>query len=139
MAEPQSWEPTYGFCGMKTTDNEVLAKALESIRQRVCLYGGGRCDCKYGRDATAERQPSEASGCPEMIEVINRLMHRPNTFTEDGEAVLRRFTSALDETLTAFGIADPLRSAILGRFLWGHTGRIEDLAVASSGQVLKPT
>jgi hypothetical protein len=122
---------------MKTTDNEVLAKALEDIRRRICCYGGGtRCDCKYGRDVTAARQHSEASGCPEMIEVINRLMHRPNSFAEDAETVLRRFVSSLDETLTAVGIADPLRGAILGRFLYGHTGRIEDLA---KGQVLKPT
>ena len=131
MPEPdasQPWEPAYGFCGMCTTDNETLAKALEDIRRRICLYGGGRCDCKYGRDGTAERQGGEASGSLEMTELINRLMHRPTSFSEEAVVVLKRFTNAIDSTLKDVGITGPLRDQILTRFLFGQTGRFEDVS-----------
>jgi hypothetical protein len=76
------WEPLYGFCSVNEHSNESLARALEAIRRRICAYGGnGRCDCKYGRDATKQqRAGSEQTGCPELVEVIHRLLHRPETF-----------------------------------------------------------
>ncbi len=82
------WEPRYGFTDTNTTDNESLAAALESVRRRICVYGGSRhCDCKYGAKpregqlhAFGSYEPSEKNGCPELRELINRLLHRPDTF-----------------------------------------------------------
>lgn len=83
----EQWEPRYGFCAINKTDNVALAKALEDVRRRVCAYGGGpTCDCKYG--LTVEDKPfnvgevirgyngSEKTGCPELREMIHRLLHR---------------------------------------------------------------
>jgi hypothetical protein len=81
-AQVRDWEPEYGFCGGKTHDLEQLAYAVEMARRRVCAYSDGRhdarCDCKYrlpGRPVT-----SEQTGCPELRELVHRLLHRPETF-----------------------------------------------------------
>lgn len=80
-------EPTYGLTAGKGTDNVALAAALEHVRRRVCCYSMGhvRCDCKYG--VSIEDLPpgagdklnydygSEQTGCPELREVIYRLLH----------------------------------------------------------------
>lgn len=103
VSEP--WEPSYGFCAYNETDNVTLAKTLEAIRRMLCCYGGGsRCDCKYGLTVNEDLTPvefgfvdsngvgvnrftakytvgnSEQVGCPELREVINRLLHRPESF-----------------------------------------------------------
>ena len=96
------WEPSYGFCAYNETDAIALAMALESVRRGICAYGGGnRCDCKYGirpergaeihefgishPDKQAEGRMSfyrgvtgnsEQTGCPELREIIHRLLHR---------------------------------------------------------------
>lgn len=92
-----TWEPAYGFCGVITTDRVKLAKALEAVRRRVCSYGshGARgCDCKYGLTTTMPHDPqlTEQTGCPELRELINRLLHRPNTLVPSD-------MDALDELL----------------------------------------
>jgi hypothetical protein len=48
----------------------------------VCGYRySDRCDCKYGLvDAKYPGAGSEQTGCPELRELINRLLHRPETF-----------------------------------------------------------
>lgn len=77
------WEPAYGWCATGVTSNEDLASALESVRRQVCQYGSQgdqTCDCKYG--ATADEDSagnSERSGCPELRELIHRLLHLPGT------------------------------------------------------------
>jgi hypothetical protein len=97
---PSEWEPSYGFCASNETDTVALAMTLEALRRRICAYGGGnRCDCKYGlrvergavlrefgvtkgddkfdfayRGVTAYN--SEQTGCPELREMIHRLLHR---------------------------------------------------------------
>lgn len=92
MEKRFDWEPSYGFSASNKTDNEVLAAALEAVRRKICVYGGGDyCDCKYGIAATeptgqfssprAEQHGSEQSGCPELREMINRLLHRPSSFS----------------------------------------------------------
>jgi hypothetical protein len=88
MSETTTWEPGYGFCAANRTEREALAKALELVRRRICAYSWGierdeRCDCKYGADVTNPPQGigSEATGCPELREVIHRLLHRPESFT----------------------------------------------------------
>jgi hypothetical protein len=84
-----AWEPDYGFCAMKETANVELAEALEVVRRRVCAYNIGsserdvRCDCKYGA-STESRRSGEKTGCPELRELINRLLYRPASF--DGPA-----------------------------------------------------
>jgi hypothetical protein len=95
MSEKLDWEPSYGFCGVSTKANAKLAEALEAlealeaVRRRVCAYNMGlrnedvRCDCKYGIDLTTKRtMGSEQTGCPELRELINRLLHRPETFND---------------------------------------------------------
>lgn len=88
------WESTYGFCAYNETANEQLAATLEALRRKVCCYGGGDfCDCKYGlqaagptgrhgtwgdRDQT-NRRNHEQTGCPELREMIHRLLYRPET------------------------------------------------------------
>lgn len=81
------WEPSYGFCSWNTNDNVELAKTLEVIRRQVCAYNWGqvdgdvRCDCKYGLTlGTDTRFGSEQTGCPELRELIDRLLHRPESF-----------------------------------------------------------
>lgn len=100
LANVSEWEPSYGFCAMNETDRVALAMTLEAIRRQVCCYGGGnRCDCKYGlrvergaqlqefgvAPAEGERSiayrgirmgSSEQTGCPELREIIHRLLHR---------------------------------------------------------------
>lgn len=106
VENPSMWEPSYGFCASNESDRVVLAMTLEAIRRQVCCYGGGnRCDCKYGlmpdiyavvnefgitrgekspqRNALAGRDfyngtkgNSEQTGCPELRELIHRLLHR---------------------------------------------------------------
>ena len=81
------WEPSYGFCAYNNTDNEVMANTLEAIRRRICAYGGAdTCDCKYGLRAEGTQADwitdrpvqwhSEQTGCPELREMIHRLLHR---------------------------------------------------------------
>lgn len=86
------WEPSaYGFCAQVENDNESLASALEAIRRQVCAYGGrGVCDCKFGIEAIPLPKNflggrtinlgSEKTGCPELREMIHRLLYRPETF-----------------------------------------------------------
>jgi len=104
MKSVSEWEPAYGFCATNEHDRVALAMTLEALRRRVCSYGGGnRCDCKYGlrvdRGAVVhefgitppEGTPtdrarsmrysgtkgnSEQTGCPELREIIHRLLHR---------------------------------------------------------------
>lgn len=93
MEKKFEWEATYGFCAMNTSSNEHLAATLEAIRRTVCAYGGGDyCDCKYGLQAAGEtgryatyndrteRLLSEQTGCPELRELIHRLLYRTETF-----------------------------------------------------------
>jgi hypothetical protein len=83
------WEPMYGFCATNVHSNEDLAKALEAVRRRVCAYGGGHggCDCKYSRDASQQqRAGTEKTGCPELREIIHRLLHRPASFVPLSES-----------------------------------------------------
>jgi hypothetical protein len=133
--ETADWEPRYGFCGMNLNDNEVLARSLEAIRRNVCAYGGGdMCDCKYGRtvgdekfggkwgdskSGTARFFSSEQTGCPELREVINRLMHRPDTLGMGAdatrEAEQRGYSRAVKQfALTLEQMGDPRNAA---RFL----------------------
>ncbi len=80
-----SWEPDYGFCAENVHTNEELARALEKARRRVCAYGSvgdQGCDCKYGARPEGNRGTTEKTGCPELREVINRLLRRPDTFVE---------------------------------------------------------
>ena len=101
MNNVSEWEPDYGFCAMNETDRVALAMTLEALRRQVCCYGGGnRCDCKYGlrvergaellqfgvraADGSDKRfngrgvtmGNSEQTGCPELREIIHRLLHR---------------------------------------------------------------
>lgn len=85
------WEPSYGFCASNVSANEVLAETLEGLRRQVCAYGRGMngvsmCDCKYGRGVDSNPF-SEQTGCPELTELINRLLHRPATFGMGPDAV----------------------------------------------------
>jgi hypothetical protein len=96
MADKVDWEPSYGFCGMRETDRIALAEALELVRRRVCAYNMGihdgdvRCDCKYGASIKEKTSMgSERTGCPELREIINRLLHRPETLEDDPEYVYR--------------------------------------------------
>ena len=88
------WEPSYGFTGMNKTELVKLAEALELARRRVCAYNpppydsDRRCDCKYGASVKENQSMgSEQTGCPELRETINRLLHRIETF--DPEYVFR--------------------------------------------------
>ena len=91
MSNIGEWEPSYGFCAGNETDRVALAMTLEALRRQVCCYGGGnRCDCKYGlrvergavlKDFGIEgtgvhMSNSEQTGCPELRELIHRLLHR---------------------------------------------------------------
>lgn len=84
MDKAWGWEPGYGFCRHAVSSNTGLAAALEAVRRRICAYGSvgdDPCDCKYGAwpgDSTGTG--SEATGCPELREVIHRLLYRPGTF-----------------------------------------------------------
>lgn len=85
------WESTYGFTSINETPNEQLAATLEALRRKVCCYGGGDfCDCKYGLRAAGpskyvarpgedktDRSNYEQTGCPELRELIHRLLYRP--------------------------------------------------------------
>lgn len=86
MFEPEDkldWEPSYGFCATSTQDNVALATALEAVRRRICAYGpqARTCDCKFGISLDGIGY-SEQTGCPELREMIHRLLHRPGTFSE---------------------------------------------------------
>ncbi|WP_157368065.1 hypothetical protein [Alloactinosynnema sp. L-07] len=74
----------FGFCAFRTTSLRDLAAALEAVRRAVCAYGGdGRCDCKYGANPSTElRVGTERTGCPELRELIHRLLARPESLTE---------------------------------------------------------
>jgi hypothetical protein len=77
------WEPDYGFCAENLKTNRELAAALEKVRRKVCTNIGDGidgCDCKYGARPQGSRSSSEKTGCPELREVINRLLRRPETF-----------------------------------------------------------
>lgn len=81
------WEPSYGFCAENKTNVVELAEALELVRRRACAYnmdimnGDTPCDCKYGGSVKEKRSlGSERTGCPELREIINRLLHRPEIF-----------------------------------------------------------
>lgn len=80
------WEPDYGYCAENLKPNRELAAALEKVRRKVCVRiddGVNGCDCKYGgRPGDRRDSTSEKSGCPELREVINRLLRRPETFVE---------------------------------------------------------
>lgn len=79
------WEPDYGFAAENVHTNRELAAALENARRRVCAYrsaGDQTCDCKYGARPDGNCSSSEKTGCPELREVINRLLRRPETFVE---------------------------------------------------------
>ena len=82
------WEPSYGFCGLNTDPIEDLTYALELVRRRICAYNMGirqgdvSCDCKYGINENDRSMGSEATGCPELRELINRLIHRSETLTD---------------------------------------------------------
>lgn len=76
------WEPSYGFCAGRGTSNIALAEALEAARRRVCAYNWPpyesdvRCDCKYGSSVKEKTSyGSESTGCPELREMIYRLLH----------------------------------------------------------------
>lgn len=87
VPQPQEWEPLYGFCATNKHSNEDLAKALEAVRRRICAYGGnGRCDCKYGAHSTFTRRGREETGCPELAELIHRLLYRPESFADPSRA-----------------------------------------------------
>ena len=90
------WESNYGFTAMNVHSNEELAATLEQLRRQVCVYGGGDfCDCKYGLKAEGTTQDwmrargerrkwhGEQTGCPELRELIHRLLYRPETFQQD--------------------------------------------------------
>jgi hypothetical protein len=82
----EAWEPAYGFCATRDRDPRELAAALELIRRRVCAYGPNAktCDCKYGLGlrlldgdaSTYSGLSSEQTGCPELRELIHKLLHR---------------------------------------------------------------
>lgn len=84
------WEPASGFCALNRNSNIELAAALEVVRRKICAYNMGtrdkdvRCDCKYGATPEEARYiGSENTGCPELREVIYRLLHAPESFGED--------------------------------------------------------
>lgn len=111
QTEPLEWEPNYGFIAYNVHPNEELAAALEAVRRRICGYGGNRCDCKYGLRPDDRPRTSEATGCPELTEVINRLLHRPESFmgipTIDVEPVLKAIEVAASKAADLLGtIAD---------------------------------
>lgn len=85
-----NWEPEPGFCALNENSNEELAAALEVVRRKICAYNMGtrdedvRCDCKYGATPEEARWAgSENTGCPELREVIYRLLHKPESFREN--------------------------------------------------------
>jgi hypothetical protein len=45
-----------------------LIKNLKTIRQNLCCYSPGQCDCKY--DPELHAGMTEHTGCPEIREVI---------------------------------------------------------------------
>lgn len=87
MKKTFDWEPEPGFCAGNRTPNEELAYALELVRRRICAYNMGiregdvRCDCKYGINIDSYAG-SEGCGCPELRELIYRLLHAPESFKE---------------------------------------------------------
>lgn len=87
MEKKFDWEPDYGFCAYNRKSNEILAAALEQLRRKICAYNMGtkdhdvRCDCKYGIN-TDTWAYSEKTGCPELREIIYRLLHAPESFGE---------------------------------------------------------
>lgn len=84
-----NWEPAYGFAPFYTATNVGMAYSLEAIRRRLCAYravGDQTCDCKYGVTMNGSGT-SEATGCCELREMIDRLLHRPETFSGDIDSV----------------------------------------------------
>lgn len=81
------WEPAYGTAQHNKHSNVALAEALELVRRRICVYNMGFvdgdviCDCKYGISSETKFH-SEQTGCPELREMIQRLLHRPESFSE---------------------------------------------------------
>lgn len=98
-----NWEPGYGFCADNTTDLDQLVRTVEHVRRLACQnnHSSGQrdqiCDCKYGlgRDLLAGKTPAaadrrhrpseEATGCPELRELIHRLLHRPASLLPDDQ------------------------------------------------------
>ena len=102
--DPQPWEPRYGLLAHRDHGAEILASALEVVRRQVCAYGPNAttCDCKFGvglqltEGGGGYRGPgSEQTGCPELRELIHKLLHRPlglasdNLFAEVLDAQVR--------------------------------------------------
>lgn len=103
----QAWEPSYGFTSDTAHGNVELALALEVARRKVCAYGSkgvDTCDCKYGVD-TDTRSTSEKTGCPELRELINRLLHRPESLVTD-EMIETRLIDTTRSLRQAAGIPD---------------------------------
>lgn len=91
-----SWKDKYDCSGdfYNRTSRQELAATLEAVRRTVCAYMGDRCDCKYGLKPGDTRfeyvqASSEQTGCPELAEVIDRLLHHPESFMET-DAILFR-------------------------------------------------
>jgi len=87
--DTSTWEPAYGFCATDKHTNEELAAALEYVRRRICVYNfteatDVRCDCKYGA-VPGQYGNSEKTGCPELREVIYRLLYKPESFGGNNE------------------------------------------------------
>jgi len=52
-------------------NKKIMLKALGKVREKVCVYNGDICDCKYGIHQKKDlRSYGEVSGCPEMRTVI---------------------------------------------------------------------
>lgn len=52
-------------------NKKIMLKALGKVREKVCVYNGDICDCKYGIHQKKDlRSYGEVSGCPEMRTII---------------------------------------------------------------------
>jgi len=52
-------------------NKKIMLKALGKVREKVCVYKGDICDCKYWIHQQKDtRSHGEVSGCPEMRTVI---------------------------------------------------------------------
>jgi hypothetical protein len=71
------------------------------------------CDCKYGLGVnTDDRFGSEQTGCPELTEIINRLLHRPESLSGDvgdyADAKNKGYDLAVDQALATLNqMKDP--------------------------------